>query len=87
VLSDSYGRARALNRFADASGGKQAAHVALVRLLGLLWFSWPGSTIAPRLAQKQFDAFLIEADVTVIPVTDKIGNGGRRSSSSARAKQ
>ena len=29
--------------------------------------------IAPRLAEKQFDAFLVEAGVTVIPVTDKIG--------------
>jgi ribonuclease VapC len=29
--------------------------------------------ITPLQAQKQFDAFLVEASVTVVPVTDKIG--------------
>ena len=61
------------DRLADAiAAAKQRLTSPLVRLEACMVLS-TRLDIAPRLAQKQFDAFLVEADVTVIPVTDKIG--------------
>jgi len=61
------------DRLADAiAAAKQRLTSPLVRLEACMVLS-TRLDIAPRLAEKQFDAFLIEAGVTVIPVTDKIG--------------
>ena len=61
------------DRLADAiAAAKQRLTSPLVRLEACMVLS-TRLDIAPRLAQKQFDAFLVEAGVTVIPVTDKIG--------------
>jgi len=61
------------DRLADAiAGAKQRLTSPLVRLEACLVLS-TRFDIAPRLAEKQFEAFLDEAGVTVIPVTDKIG--------------
>ena len=61
------------DRLADAiAATKQRLTSPLVRLEACMVLS-TRLDIAPRLAQKQFDAFLDEAGVTVVPVTDKIG--------------
>jgi ribonuclease VapC len=61
------------DRLADAvAGAKQRLTSPLVRLEACMVLS-TRLDIAPRVAEKQFDAFLVEAGVTVIPVTDKIG--------------
>jgi ribonuclease VapC len=61
------------DRLAEAiAAAKQRLTSSLVRLEACMVLS-TRLDIAPRLAEKQFDAFLDEAGVTVIPVTDKIG--------------